>query len=66
MGYFNEDQLQKYFQKAIDAKANEKIAQLRAEIDKLYDRGIKKVKEDVQIKKQLEVSKALKDVQVEY
>ena len=43
-----------------------KIAQLRAEIDKLYDRGIKKVKEDVQIKKQLEVSKALKDVQVEY
>lgn len=66
MGYFNEDQLQKYLEKSINQKADEKIAQLRKEIDQIYNKGMKKIKEDVQIKKQLEMSRALKDVQVEY
>jgi len=66
LAYYNEDQLYRYFDKAITTEANKKIDKLRKEIDYLYAKEMKKVKEDLSIKKNLELNKQLKALQVEY
>jgi V/A-type H+/Na+-transporting ATPase subunit E len=66
LAYYNEDQLYRYFDKAIKQEANKKITQLRKEIDYLYAKEIKKVKEDLQMKKELQLNKDLRELQIEY
>ena len=66
LAYYNEDQLYRYFDKAIKKEAGKKIDQLRKEIDYLYAKEMKKIKEELLLKKNLEQSKALRELQVEY
>lgn len=66
LAYYNEDQLYRYFDKAIKKEAGKRIDQLRKEIDYLYAKEMKKIKEDLQLKKTLELNKALRELQVEY
>ncbi|AUD64877.1 hypothetical protein BK011_04005 [Tenericutes bacterium MZ-XQ] len=66
MAYYNEDQLYRYFDKAIKKEAGKKIDQLRKEIDYLYAKEMKKIKEELILKKNLELNKALRELQVEY
>ncbi len=66
MAYYNEDQLYRYFDKAIKQQAGKKIEQLRKEIDYLYAREMKKVKEDLEMKKDLQLSKDLRELQIEF
>ena len=66
MAYYNEDQLKRYFEKAIQRESDKQIEKLRKEINAIYSREIKKVKEDLAIKKQVQLSKAIRDVQVDY
>ena len=66
LAYYNDDQLYRYFDKAIKKEAGKKIDQLRKEIDYLYAKEMKKIKEELLLKKNLEQSKALRELQVEY
>ncbi len=66
MAYYNEDQLYRYFDKAIKQEANKKINQLRKEIDYLYAKEMKKIKEDLELKRNLQLNKDLRDLQIEY
>ncbi len=66
LAYYNEDQLYRYFDKAIKKEAGKRIDQLRKEIDYLYAKEMKKIKEDLLLKKNLELNKALRELQVEY
>jgi vacuolar-type H+-ATPase subunit E/Vma4 len=66
LAYYNEDQLYRYFDKAIKKEAGKKIDQLRKEIDYLYAKELKKIKEELILKKNLELNKALRELQVEY
>lgn len=66
MAYYNEDQLKRYFEKAIQRESDKQVEKLRKEINAIYSREIKKVKEDLAIKKQVQLSKAIRDVQVDY
>jgi vacuolar-type H+-ATPase subunit E/Vma4 len=66
LAYYNEDQLYRYFDKAIKKEAGKKIDQLRKEIDYLYAKEMKKIKEELILKKNLELNKALRELQVEY
>lgn len=66
MAYYNEDQLRRYFEKAIQKESETQIKKLEKEIDYLYHREVKKVSDDINIKKQVQMAKELKDVQIEY
>lgn len=66
MAYYNEDQLYRYFDKAIKQEAGKKIDQLRKEIDYIYAKEMKKVKEDLELKKNLQLNKDLRELQIEY
>ncbi|RJX25870.1 MAG: hypothetical protein C4537_03925 [Acholeplasma sp.] len=66
MAYYNEDQLRRYFEKAIQKESDSQIKKLEKEIDYLYHREVKKVSDDINIKKQVQMAKELKDVQIEY
>ncbi len=66
MAYYNEDQLRRYFEKAIQKESDAQIKKLEKEIDYLYHREVKKVSDDINIKKQVQMAKELKDVQIEY
>jgi len=66
VAYYNEDQLKRYFEKAIQRESDKQVEKLRKEINGIYSREIKKVKEDLAIKKQVQLSKAIRDVQVDY
>ena len=66
MAYYNEDQLYRYFDKAIERESKQKIATLQKEFDYLYAKEIKKITEDLTMKKDLELNKSLKQLQLEY
>ena len=66
MTYYNEDQLYRYFEKAIQAQADKKIDQLRKEIDYVYAKEMKKIKDDLVMKKELELNKELRDLRITY
>ncbi|MCD4826862.1 MAG: V-type ATP synthase subunit E [Acholeplasmataceae bacterium] len=66
MAYYNEDQLYRYFDKAINNEANKKMSALRKEIDYLYAKEMKKIKDNLMVKKNLQLNKELRELQIEY
>ena len=66
MAYYNEDQLKRYFEKAILRESEIRIEKLRKEIDYLYSKEMSKVNAELDLKKKLETNKALRDLQIEY
>lgn len=66
MAYYNEDQLYRYFDKAINNEADKKISTLRKEIDYLYAKEMKKIKDNLMVKKNLQLNKNLRELQIEY
>ena len=66
MAYYNEDALYRYFDKAIKAEANKRISALRKEIDYLYAKEMKTITEELTLKKNLELNKSLREMQIDY
>ncbi|MCF7932730.1 MAG: hypothetical protein K9K93_06135 [Acholeplasmataceae bacterium] len=66
MGYYNEDELYRYFDKAIRKASEKQLKALQDEIDYIYQREIKRIKEDIQIKKQLETAKRMRELRIKY
>lgn len=66
MAYYNEDQLHRYFEKAIKRESESQIHKLQKEIDYIYSREIKKIMEQIDIKRQVQLAKELKEVQINY
>jgi vacuolar-type H+-ATPase subunit E/Vma4 len=66
LAYYNEDQLYRYFEKAINKEASIKLSALRKEIDYLYAKEMKKIKDNLMVKKELQLNKALRELQIEY
>jgi len=66
MPYYNEDQLYRYFDKAISRESKQKIEALQKEFDYIYAKEMKKITEDLTMKKNLELNKSLKELQLEY
>lgn len=66
MAYYNEDQLRRYFEKAIKRESEDQIHKLQKEIDYLYNREIKKITEEIDVKRQVQMAKELKEVQINY
>lgn len=66
MAYYNEDQLKRYLEKAIKAESESRIEKLKKEIDYLYSTEMSKVNTDIELKKKLEMNKALRELQIEY
>jgi len=66
MAYYNEDQLYRYFDKAIKRESEKKIEELHKEIDYLYAKEMKKITEELSIKKELELNRAKKELQMDY
>jgi len=66
LAYYNEDQLKKFFEDAIQKDANKKIGQLTKEINRLYQREMKKIKDDLEMKADLQLQKDMRDVRIEY
>lgn len=66
MAYYNEDQLYRYFEKAINKEADVKLGALRKEIDYLYAKEMKKIKDNLMVKKNLQLNKDLRELQIEY
>ncbi|BCR36373.1 V-type ATP synthase subunit E [Mariniplasma anaerobium] len=66
MAYYNEDQLYRYFEKAINKEADVKLSALRKEIDYLYAKEMKKIKDNLMVKKNLQLNKELRELQIEY
>lgn len=64
MAYYNEDQLKRYFQSAMQAEAQSKIDALKDDIHNIYKREMTKVKEELRVKHMLERSRALREVNV--
>jgi vacuolar-type H+-ATPase subunit E/Vma4 len=66
MAYYNNDQLLKYFEKNMQHVANNQIESLKLEIQKLYQKEMMKVTEDLQIKHTLEKNRLLKALNVSH
>ncbi len=66
MAFYNEDQLYRYFEKAIQRDSQKKIEALHKEIDYLYAKEMKKATEELTLKKDLELNRVLKGLQVIY
>ncbi|MBN2268049.1 MAG: V-type ATP synthase subunit E family protein [Acholeplasmataceae bacterium] len=66
MAYYNEDQLRRYFDKAISRESEEQIHKLQKEIEYLYNREVKKITEEIDVKRQFQMAKELKEVQIHY
>ncbi len=64
MAYYNNDQLLKYFEKNMQQVANKHIESLQLEIQKLYQKEMMKVTEDLNIKHTLEKNRVLKSINV--
>ena len=64
MAYYNNDQLLKYFEKNMQHVANNQIESLKLEIQKLYQKEMMKVTEDLHIKQTLEKNRILKTLNV--
>ena len=66
MAYYNEDQLLKYFEHAMQEVALKEKKAIEDDIKKQYQKEMAKVKEALNIKHNLEKSRALRDVLVSY
>lgn len=66
MSYYNEDQLRKYFEKAIQRESAKRIETLKKEIDYAYQKEMSKVVSDLDMKKKLELNKLMRDVHADY
>ena len=66
MAYYNEEQLYRYFDKTIKREAEKRIKELNDEIEYLHAKEIKKITEDLEAKKDLELNKRLKELQLSY
>ncbi len=66
MAYYNEDQLYRYFDRSIHHESNKKIDALRKEIDYLYAKEMKKIRDDLLMKKKLQLNKGLRELQIDY
>ena len=66
MAYYNEDQLYRYFDRSIHQESIKKIDALRKEIDYLYAKEMKKIRDDLLIKKKLQLNKGLRELQIDY
>ena len=66
MSYYNEDQLKRYFEKAIQRESELRIEKLKKEIEYLYQKEMSKVTTDLDMKKKLELGKSLREVHAEY
>jgi vacuolar-type H+-ATPase subunit E/Vma4 len=66
LAYYNEDALYRYFDKAIKTESDKRIQALRKEIDYLYAKEIKSVTEELTLKKNLELNKELREMQIDY
>jgi vacuolar-type H+-ATPase subunit E/Vma4 len=64
MAYYNEDQLKRYFEKAIERVAKGKLASLQQEIDLMFYKELSKVKDELQVKHDLERQSKIRDLQV--
>lgn len=66
MAYYNEDELYRYFDKAIKEQAKLRIDDLKREIDYAYQKAMKKYKEDLAVEQNLEYSRGLRELRIEY
>lgn len=66
MAYYNEDQLYRLFDKAINAQANERIEKLKNEIGFAYAKQMKKVRADITLNANLALNKGLRELSIEY
>lgn len=66
MAYYNEDALYRYFDKAIKTESDKRIQALRKEIDYLYAKELKSITEELLLKKNLELNKELRQIQIDY
>lgn len=66
MAYYNEDQLKRYFEEAIKEESEKRKEKLRKEIDYLYSKEMGKINAELDLKKKLELSKAMRELQIEY
>ncbi len=66
MAYYNEDQLYRYFDKAIQRESQKRMEELKKETDYLYAKEMKRITEELQLKKDIKLSKELRDLQLTY
>jgi len=66
LAYYNEDQLYRYFDKAIQREAEKRTEELKKEIDYLHAKEMKTITEDLQQQRDLQMNKELKELQLEY
>lgn len=66
MAYYNEDQLYRLFDKAINAQANERIEKLKNDIGFAYAKQMKKVRADITLNANLALNKGLRELSIEY
>lgn len=66
MAYYNEDQLYRYFDRSIHHESNKRVDALRKEIDYLYAKEMKKIRDDLLMKKKLQLNKGLRELQIDY
>ena len=66
MAYYNEEQLYRYFDKTIKREAEKRIKELNDEIEYLHAKEMKKVTEDLEAKRDLELNKRMKELQLSY
>ncbi len=66
MAYYTEEQLYRYFNRSIHHETNKKVDALRKEIDYLYASEMKKIRDDLMIKKRLDLNKGMRELQIEY
>jgi vacuolar-type H+-ATPase subunit E/Vma4 len=66
MAFYTDEQLLSYFESAMKDVANKKKLLIKQEIKEQYVKELSKIKESLQVKQQLEKSRALRDVFVTY
>lgn len=66
MGYYNEDELYRYFDKAIRKASEKQLLALQNEIDYIYQTELKRIKEEIQVRKQLELAKKMRELRIRY
>jgi hypothetical protein len=62
MNYYNEDQLFKYFEKSIKKECVFDIESLKKQINKIKDTQMKQIRSELNLKKNVETSKAINDL----
>jgi vacuolar-type H+-ATPase subunit E/Vma4 len=66
MAFYTDEQLLSYFESAMKDVANKKKLVIKQEIKEQYLKELSKIKESLQVKQQLEKSRALREVFVSY